>query len=444
VSIDVFAEATPLDGHRVREAPLGSSRARAWPVVLPDDLPDLPVRSLGDARRTDRPGAPRQERFGPDQGGPPVSRLIRAVANADAASFAATAAALTGASVTMVDRHGAVIASSAGPAPKANQPGGPGRDIVLRDDTGLHGAIRLASSFSAPELTLELLGGLGLALVKAIDAERRRSTLESQLVILGCLAGRDAEHLFRRDLGVPRQTPRRLVVIGAPRPIDGHAGIQLRDLITRAAARTLELADLCLVLSDGWLLGVYPDIGGPLSGQRKSWAAVLGAAEAGWMHAKDCWALTAAVGALVSDIEDFRLQYRLARDLAKLQRNGSRYFDLPSVAVLDDLGPLAEVLGATPGRELVPFVERVLGDLLDDQRFGGQLIETLHAFLQTSGSPREAGVLLHLHPSTVKYRIRVVRELLGPRLEDQSCRFDLELAVRLCLAARQLRKRRAR
>jgi hypothetical protein len=81
---------------------------------------------------------------------------------------------------------------------------------------------------------------------------------------------------------------------------------------------------------------------------------VLGAAEA-------CWALTAAVGALVSDIEDFRLQYQLARDIAKLQRNGCRYFDLPAVAVLDDLGPLAEVLGATPGRELVPFVERILG-----------------------------------------------------------------------------------
>ena len=47
--------------------------------------------------------------------------------------------------------------------------------------------------------------------------------------------------------------------------------------------------------------------------------------------------------------------------------------------MLDDLGPLAEVIGMTPGRELVPFIERILGDLLEDQRFGGQLIDTLHA-----------------------------------------------------------------
>jgi PucR C-terminal helix-turn-helix domain len=438
VSTDVSAEAVLAGGRWIREVRLGSTQAGGWRLIAPGDLPapaawSRPGHPLVTDLVTDLNGVqPGQER--PD--GLPVPRLIRAVANADAASFAAAAAALTQASVTVVDRDGTVIASSAGPAPKGTQAGRRTRDIVLRDDTGLRGAIRLTSGWPAPAHADELLGDLGLALVKAIDSERRRGTLESQLVILGCLAGRDAGRLFRRDFGVPGETPRRLVVISAPQPIAGHAGARLRDQVIRAAARTQELADLCLVLSDGWLLGVYPDNGCPLARQRKSWTAVLGAVEA-------VCPLMAAVGALVSDIEDFRLQYRVTRDIAKLQQGGSRYFDLPSVVVLDDLGPLAEVLGVTPGREFVPFVERVLGDLLDDQRFGGQLIDTLHAYLQTSGSPREAGALLHLHPSTVKYRIRVIRERLGARLEDQTSRFDLELAVRLCLAARQLRKKSA-
>jgi sugar diacid utilization regulator len=55
---------------------------------------------------------------------------------------------------------------------------------------------------------------------------------------------------------------------------------------------------------------------------------------------------------------------------------------------------------------MVPFIERVLGELLADQRFGGHLIETLFAYRQTGGSPREAGELLHPHASTVKYRTR--------------------------------------
>ena len=37
---------------------------------------------------------------------------------------------------------------------------------------------------------------------------------------------------------------------------------------------------------------------------------------------------------------------------------------------------------------------------------------------------------------------QVAWDTLGPRLEDQSTRFDLELAVRLCLAANLLRKGR--
>jgi PucR-like helix-turn-helix protein len=437
VYTDVSAEAAPLDGRWVREIQLGHAEAEGWRLMAPDALPaqsraGLPrVADLAGMRRD-------QECTGPGlDSPPPVLRLIRAVANADAVSFASAAAALIKASVTVVGCDGTVITSCAGSVPGSGQPGRPGWDIVLSDETGLHGAIRLTSRSPVPAHAEELLRSLGLALVKAIDSERRRGTLESQLVILGCLAGRDAERLFRRDVGVPQETPRRLVVIGAARPLAGHSGTQLRDLVIRAASRMRELAGLCLVLSDGWLLGIYPGSGGPLAGHRKSWAAVLHAAAGGQP-------LTAAVGALACDIGDFRLQYRLARDIAKLQQSGSEYFDLPNVAMLDDLGPLAEVLGATPGGELVPFVERVLGDLLDDQRFGGQLIETLHAYLQTSGSPREAGVLLHLHPSTVKYRIRVIRELLGPRLEDQTSRFDLEFAVRLCLATRQLRKRPTR
>jgi hypothetical protein len=258
VSIDVLAETASLHERRTREIPAGASQASGWHLIVPDGLPTSAVRSVEGSLVTSPQRGPRgQERAGPSPDGPPVSQLIRAVANADAASFAAAAVALTQASVTVVDRHGMVIASSARSALSAAQPDGPTWDIVLRDNAGLHGAIRLKSGWPVPELTEELLGDLGLALVKAIDSERRRGTLESQLIILGCLAGRDAERLFRRDLGVPRETPRRLVVIGTSRPIAGHAGAQLRDLVIRAAARTQELADLCLVLSDGWLLGVY-------------------------------------------------------------------------------------------------------------------------------------------------------------------------------------------
>ena len=149
--------------------------------------------------------------------------------------------------------------------------------------------------------------------------------------------------------------------------------------------------------------------------------------------------LIIAVGAAVSATAEFREQHRLLRQVSQVQQSRSPYFDLPRVALLDDLGPLTSVLVSTPGDQMVPFIERVLGELLADQRFGGQLIETLFAYIQTGGSPREAGELLHPHASTVKYRMKVIRELLGERLENRSMRCDLERAVRMCLAAKFVR-----
>ena len=421
-----------LDGHWVREVSLGVLPFDDWFLVVPDDLPDHAAVALScHPLVADLAGVLRdRRRMGQVPADPPpVLRLISAVVKGDAGSFTAAAAALTQADVTVIDSDGRVVASSIQPErarPDAGEPASHARDILLRDESGLWGAVRLMSRPPALGFADGLLSDLGLVLVKSIYSERRRRTLESQLIVLSCLAGGDAERLFRWDCETPSSIARRLVVMRAPTAIDGHAGARLLDLAARAAARTDVLSGLCLVMSQGSLIGVYPDTGPQLLRHKRSWNEVLRA-----LGTRS--PLTVAVGAAVSDIEDFPAQHRLVLQIAKIQQSGSRYFDLPRVAMLDDLGPLAEVLGATPGRELVPFAERILGDLLDDQRFGGQLIETLYAYLQTSGSPREAGALLHLHPSTVKYRIRVIRELLGSRLEDQSARFDLELAVRLCL-----------
>jgi PucR C-terminal helix-turn-helix domain len=367
----------------------------------------------------------------------PVLSLIRAVVTADAAAFAAAAAAAAQAVVTVVGSDGSVIASSSErSAPRAGsawEPAGEAREILLRDEAGLHGAIRISPGQpgSTPAALADLgrlLGDLGLVLIRSLQSGQRQRILENQLVMLTCLSARDTEGAFWPDCAVDSRTPRRLAIVTAAGRIDGHAGTRLHDAVVRAAERTGVLSGLCMVTSQGSLVGLYPDTDQPLARHRRSWAQVL--RSAGLFER-----LTVAVGAAVSERGDFPAQHHLLGEITRIQQSGSRYFNLPAVAMLDELGPLAEVIGATPGRGFAPFVERVLGDLLDDTRFGGQLIETLYAYLQTGGSPREAGALLHLHPSTVKYRIRVIRELLGPRLADQGSRLDIELAVRLCLAA---------
>lgn len=58
-----------------------------------------------------------------------------------------------------------------------------------------------------------------------------------------------------------------------------------------------------------------------------------------------------------------------------------------------------------------------------------RLLETLRAWLDHPGRPTEAARVLHLHPQTVRYRVRRLRELLGD-IDDPGRRFVLALAIR--------------
>jgi len=62
------------------------------------------------------------------------------------------------------------------------------------------------------------------------------------------------------------------------------------------------------------------------------------------------------------------------------------------------------------------------------------IAETLLAWLQNAGNARLAASQLHVHPQTVRYRLRQIQELFGAALADPAARFDLEVALR----ARQL------
>lgn len=101
---------------------------------------------------------------------------------------------------------------------------------------------------------------------------------------------------------------------------------------------------------------------------------------------------------------------------------------LPDLLLLSDL-PLLDQLAA---RGLAPF-----DGLTPKQR--ARMIETLGAWLDTRGSAPEIADLLHVHPQTVRYRMRQLDKTIGDQLADPSRRFSLELVLR----ALRLREPRA-
>ena len=70
-----------------------------------------------------------------------------------------------------------------------------------------------------------------------------------------------------------------------------------------------------------------------------------------------------------------------------------------------------------------------LADLPEGPR--ARLRETLAAWLDRPGQVQAVAAALDVHPQTVRYRVRQLRDLFGDRLEDPDARFELSLALRV-------------
>jgi DNA-binding CsgD family transcriptional regulator len=72
-----------------------------------------------------------------------------------------------------------------------------------------------------------------------------------------------------------------------------------------------------------------------------------------------------------------------------------------------------------------------------------RLAETLLVWLESGSSAGEVAARLHVHPQTVRYRLRQLEKLFGDRLRSPESRFELSLALRAGPAAAPARHDRA-
>lgn len=102
------------------------------------------------------------------------------------------------------------------------------------------------------------------------------------------------------------------------------------------------------------------------------------------------------------------------------------------VAVFDDLGLTGLLSTVASGERLREFVREWIGCICDyDEAHRADLVATLREFLRHQGALAPAARALFVHPSTVKYRMHHIRELLERNLEDPDVRFNVELSCHL-------------
>ena len=134
-------------------------------------------------------------------------------------------------------------------------------------------------------------------------------------------------------------------------------------------------------------------------------------------------AVVAGLGGAVPDLGSARRSHAQAVTAAR----GARLLPgLGPVVRWEALGPYAVVLRLPdPAAELVPApLERLLG-----HRSAPRLVETLRAFLDHAGSMPRTAEALHLHRTSLYYRLDRIAEITGLDLDDGRDRLLLHLGL---------------
>jgi hypothetical protein len=100
-------------------------------------------------------------------------------------------------------------------------------------------------------------------------------------------------------------------------------------------------------------------------------------------------------------------------------------------AAFDELGFYRLIDAAHGGGTVEGFVREWLGALLDyDESRNSELVLTLSDYLECGGNYDESAAALHIHRSTLRYRLARIAELTGHDLRKVDTRFNLHAATR--------------
>ncbi|MFF2191805.1 PucR family transcriptional regulator [Streptomyces sp. NPDC058157] len=138
---------------------------------------------------------------------------------------------------------------------------------------------------------------------------------------------------------------------------------------------------------------------------------------------------TIGVSAPCESLDAIPHRYQEARRALEVRRHSKERY---GTTFFDELG-LYRVLG--PGNdyeELETFVHDWLGQLIDyDSRHHAAMVETLSRYFDCGGNYDETAESLAIHRSTLRYRLKRIRDISGNDLGNVEDRLNLQVATRV-------------
>ena len=118
------------------------------------------------------------------------------------------------------------------------------------------------------------------------------------------------------------------------------------------------------------------------------------------------------------------------REVRSVMETLSRFGRTSQVVSANELG-VTGLLASVADDRLLDFARRHLGPLVEhDRRRGGELVETLRAYLE-EGEQQAAAKRLKIHPNTLRYRLDRIAEVTDDDLADPETRLNLAVALRV-------------
>jgi sugar diacid utilization regulator len=344
---------------------------------------------------------------------------------------------LTGHSVAIEDRFGNLHCWGGPglPHPYPKQ-GADERELVLHELAAQNGRARIGRRvLTLVQPRAEILGVLALndpedtvtednllalhygATVLALELSHQRTVAEIELnlrrdLVDDLLAGTDRDGAYARAdaLNHDLRRPHYVVVVQS-------TGRTENTLTTAAgrAATALHLnylqgrhAGLVVLLTDG-----RPDP----QALHRTISGILGMTSS-----------VVGIGSRCSVPDDFPQSFMEARRAMSIRL---RSVSPQGAAAFDELGFYRLIDAAHRGGEVESFVREWLGTLLDyDDSKNSDLVMTLSDYLECGGNYDESAAALHIHRSTLRYRLARIAELTGHDLRNVDTRFNLHAATR--------------
>jgi sugar diacid utilization regulator len=253
------------------------------------------------------------------------------------------------------------------------------------------------------------------ATVLAIEFAHLQNVAETELrlrrdIVEDLLAGTDSDSVLVRAQGLcyDLERPHRVVLVDAD---SGHGSDRLFRAVRHAAAE-LQLGSLLVNRADAVVLLAHTDV---------DWERLRTAIERG-LGAGSC---RVAAGGRCQQASGFPKSYREAQFALRLLRPGSRTLCFDDLGIFRLFGPTANPA------DLEDLITRWLGSVLKyDRIHRSELVPTLSIFLECGGNQEQTAEALTIHRSTLKYRLKRIREISGYDLADPDTHLHLHLATR--------------